>query len=302
LSGLLRRADAAGAVVETQGGDRVRVPYADLIRIAFPFHAIDALTTVGPASPKIGLLARAPGDGSFARTYAGLSAQVQEAIHWCGLEWESPTLDDLVDPAAMTAARFPVLVTVDPLGEFPDTVRRDGDARAALVNYVRSGGALVVYSRGGALRTAVIAGEGRFIRSFSRPSLASDFGLDALMPADASADVRPFDRPPNDRPGLAFQLAPDAPAVLKSLPPRVELEPMPSAQFYPLIAERGRRTLYALTSADGTKWGPGLSIAPFGEGAVIIIDHLLWAGEVDGEPFTRAALPLLLLWAAKGMP
>jgi len=310
VSGVIRQLDGRGAVLETPAGDFLKLPTEAIVKVTFPYHGLAgpaarapaALAAAGePQKGQVGLLGQAEGAPPAARAdYLALASQVQEAAFLAGLECVQPTQAELTDAEGFLPARYPVLVIVDPLGEYPETLGQEGDAQAALHAHVRSGGALLLYSRGGALRTAVRSHQGRFLRSPAEGGLARLLSLETLHPAGRlPSGEAPFDRPPNLALALQFQRAGGLPDPLLGLPETIDLPALAAAPFYPMVeALRRGSVIYQLRDDSGRRYGPGLSVIPAVGGKVIIIDHLLWHSVVDEEPFTRIVLPRILSWAA----
>ena len=73
------------------------------------------------------------------------------------------------------------------------------------------------------------------------------------------------------------------------------------APFYPVLSNAPRQeVVYELTGERGRSLGPAMTISYFGQGRVLVIDHLLWKSRVEGRPFARATLPTIIAWAALG--
>lgn len=305
LFGILRQAYGKRTILETQSGDFLRIPPDQIIRITFPYHGLAAFSSDAlnsPAAARVAILAQAGGLNGKGADYDELSAELQEAVFLAGLESAMLPQEDLIDAARLTPDRYSVIASVDPLGEYPDTLAADGDARAALERYVDQGGVLLLFSRGGALRTAVVSSQGRFMRTLREgDGLADRFGLETVHPGTKSARAHgPFDHPPNQAAGLVFERAIAPPAGLEALPSRLEPAPMLSAPFYPMIDTAAQaHVVYEIIDEAGRRYGPALSVVRRGNGRIVVIDHLLWRAQFDGEDFTRAALPVILAWAAK---
>lgn len=305
IFGVLRQAHGRRAVIETQGGDFLKIPPGQISRITFPYHglpaySLDAAERAVP-SGKVAIIAQAGGLEKQGAEYAQLSAQVQEAGFLAGIESVMLPQEELTQ-GSLSAKSYPVVISVDPLGEYPDTLAQDGDARKSLDRFVRAGGALVLFSRGGALRTAVVSNQGRFIRTVREgEGLAKDLELRTLQPSAKPPDpFHPFDRPPNEVGGIHFERTAASPHGLESLPASFELSAMPSAPFYPMADKQGAmQQLYILKNGGNLQFGPGLTLIARGTGVIIIIDHLMWFSTTDGQPFSRTVLPMIFTWAAR---
>ena len=271
-------------------------------RIAFPFHALDDLAFDGEAAaPTIGVLAQADAPTEVAATYESLHLELQKAAYLAGIHTKFVPQEDLLRGAELTPIQYPVIASVDPRGEYLETVEEEGDVGANLARYVEQGGVLLLFSRGGALRTPIISSGEKFYRARPEGGLSARLGLRTIHPGEGeSTRVDPFDRPPNSTLALSMELADPAPAGLSAMPKRLQPRPMLNAVFYPMMGARGElEWIYTLANEEGRVFGPVLSRLRYGRGHVICIDHLVWYSQFEGEPFTREILPLVLAWSVR---
>jgi hypothetical protein len=206
--------------------------------------------------------------------------------------------DALADPERLTPRAYPILVSVDPRGEYPDTVETEGDARDALARYVETGGALILYSRGGALKTAVIRVGSRYLRTTRDRGLAEALGLRIVHPEDRKPPgIAPLDRLPDRTGSYRFERNGAVPPGLAGLPRSIDAAPMLYSAYYPMTDESGEaEEVYRLVDETGAAYGPTLTIVPRSRGRIVVIDHTLWNSNIDGQPFHRAVLPTLMAW------
>jgi hypothetical protein len=302
VSGILRRLDGGGALLESDtGGSIMEFPADRIANLAFPYHA-PPLRRRGAA---VALIGQTAGQEAFRQTFLADTLTVQEAAFSIGVEVELLELAALVEPQKLDPVRFPVLVSVDPVGEFPHTLARPGDGQDALVGYIERGGVMVVLSRGGAFRTALIQSEKGLLRSADEvrdPSMLARLGLATIRPGENSPRgalvAKAFNHPPNALQEIFFQRSSEAPEELLGLPRRILIDPTLSARFYPMVSTQGAASvIYEIRDETGMAYGPALSLVPKGRGTLVIIDHLLWNSRPDGEPFSERILPALLRWA-----
>lgn len=301
ISGLLRQFNGRKVVLETEGATFLEFNPDHIAQIIFPYHA----PPVAPGRGPVAVIAQAAGQETLREAYLNDVREVQAATFAIDASYESVDPAILSDPARLTPQRYPVLVSVDPAGEYPHTVLTEGDARQALTQYLESGGVLIVLSRGGAFRTALIASEGGFRRSADEvqdPSMASLLNVRTVHPDEVAGEtVRAFNHPPNRPEAIVFERRPDVPELLQGLPRSVTLNPMLSARFYPMVSPAGR-VVYELRDGSGQSFGPALSLIPKGKGTLVVIDHLLWNSHPDGFAFSSRVLPTLLRWGLELSP
>jgi len=309
ISGLLRQATGRGIVLESRHGEFLKLPANQLVEISFPYHisinesqsngSPAALEKNSPDAPRIqiGVLGRAGGLEEHAQEYSSLSNQIQEAAFIAGFDSILLSEDSLTNPSSLSPSSFPILASIDPVGEYLDSMNEQGDVRKLLVAYVESGGCLLLYSRGGALRTAVLNAPGGFLRSPRPEGLARQFEFKTFHPGDESpSGIIPFDRPSSEAGLLTFDRSDVLPENFPGLPKSISLASMLLAPFYPMVDVGGHgKTIYRLRGSD-KDFGPALTLTPRGKGKIVVIDHLLWHSKVDDEPFTTAVLPSILRW------
>lgn len=299
VGGLLRSVSGKRVVLNTIEGDQLVFKPRWVSEIYFPYHAEAGQWN---NNGTVGLIAQASGQEASRPTYLADLRRVQAAVYSIRANESELPLETLADPSQLTPENVPVIISVDPLGEYLHTHEASGDAQAALVSYLEQGGILIALSRGGAFRSAVMNGEGRFQRTHAEllePSLRELLQIEALRPTGAArADVTPFDHPPNRAGQIYFQRTGQLPQGLKGLPRRIHLSPMLSAPFYPMVPLQGQgQVIYTLSDDADVHYGPALSLVPKGRGTVVLIDHLLWESQPHGRPFTENVLPALLRWA-----
>ena len=296
LSGLVRSLTGARLVLESGAGDFLTIPADALASIYFPYHALK----LNPSAPqKIAILPQAPGQEALQPRYKRDSVQVQSAAFAIGAEGENLGFDTISDPAQLRPQIWPVLVSIDPLGEYLHTFKEEADARNALAQYVEDGGIVIALSRGGAFRTAVKNTGERMARIGTEPPLAEALGLTIVRPSGpAVAGVTAFDHPPNSIQPIFFQRGSRMPQGLLDLPRRIPLAPMVSAPYFPMVEQTGAGTvIYSMSDEGGLVQGPVLMLAVKGRGTVMVVDHLLWDSRPDDRPFAESILPSLLRWA-----
>ena len=303
VSGLLRQLNRRRAVVQSASGWFLTIPSKWVATIVFPYHTPAATRTDRPRKGGIAIVGRIEGQEAYEAAWQADALDVQAAAYSIGVKAEILTMENLIDPNRMDPKTQPVLVSVDPVGEYLHTLYEDGDAQKALVWWLDRGGIMVVLSRGGAFRTAVRQRDGRFVRTIAEPSLADRIDVETVRPttggalAGALGAVHPFDHPPNTSQHFFFQRTSRLPEGLYALPRRINLAPMISAPFFPMVGRHQQGSvLYYLADMDGGFYGPALTLLPKGRGWVVIVDHLLWESRPDGRPFSETVLPTLLQW------
>ncbi|MCH8333231.1 hypothetical protein IIC65_04805, partial [Candidatus Sumerlaeota bacterium] len=226
VTGVLRRISGRRIVLQSMGGEFLRFPVRAVVSLSFPSHALPSIGVPGGVhrsvlpgdkaggrgaiAPKIALLPEprgsARGSGRTSAQYSAMSTQVQEAAFLSGLESVILSQAELARPGGWSPRLYPVVVSVDPRGEYFHTLAEEGDAASALEKYVQRGGTLLLVSNGGALRTAVIGVPGGFIRKTLEDGLAQRLRLRTIEPDGAiPAGIMPFDRPPNQTAPLLIQ-------------------------------------------------------------------------------------------------
>jgi hypothetical protein len=258
----------------------------------------------------IALIAQAAGQEAYRKPFLSDARDVQGAAFAVGVPLVNLELPVLIDPRQFTPKNYPVVVSVDPAGEYPHTLEKPGDGQAALVRYLERGGVLVALSHGGAFRAALIrAGDGlrRSADEVQTPRLLDLLGLATVRPREKPIKdfaAQAFDHPPNEPREIFFERASEAPRELQGLPRHVPLVPMHKARFYPMVSTQQAATvIYQLKDETGEVYGPALSLVPKGRGTLVIIDHLLWHSRPDEQPFADRILPAVLRWALEtGQP
>lgn len=301
LTGLLRKFDRHEVLIESGAGQIVEADPALVEWIEFPYHCL-ASGRPATLTSAFGVLPQLPGQEAFRETYENDVKQVKAAVFTLGVQTRDVHHELLAAPDALTPEAWPVLISVDPLGEYLHTLNAEGDARDTILQYLNRGGVLIALSRGGALRSAIRTQPGaQLLRSPLRPSLAELLGLSTVYPdQSAASSVDAFQHPPNTAASLFFQLDGPLALVLQGLPRRINLGAMDTAPFYPMVASQGQgRTVYSLQNSEGKTFGPALTYVGYGSGHIIIIDQLLWESTIDDRPFSERVLPLILLWAAQ---
>jgi hypothetical protein len=299
FSGLLRQISPETVILETGGGRMLEIRTDNTATIEFPYHAT-FLTQEESGRGEVGVLAPTSEDARMRSVFEDDARDVQAAGYAIGAECHTLTLEEMANENMLRPARYPVLVSIDPVGHYLHSYFGGADAQQALMKYLDGGGVVVALSRGGAFRTPMEhQGGGKLAPAQAKPALAEALGLATLRPSEKSGSrVSAFSSPPNEGGEFFFERAGDFPSGLKALPGRIELAPMLSAPFYPMVASGGKATvLYSLADARGRFYGPALSLVPHGRGWLVVIDDLLWESRVDGRPFTERVLPVLLKWA-----
>ncbi len=301
LSGLLRQLRGSEAVLETDASNFLTIKTPYISTIYFPYHSANQ-SGARPSTQKIGIMPLLPGAEAYRVAYQNDLRRVQAADFSIDADTVNLGVETLADTAQLNPARLPVLVNIDPVGEYLHTLGSTADAQNALLRYVEEGGRLIVLARGGAFRTTVLKDGGQMRRTpadMTRPNLLDQIGAKVSRPpAAAGAAIVPFNHPPNDGRTIFFQRSSQLPhKELFGLERRVQLGSMVSAPFYPMVASSGAITLYDLRDENSRIFGPALQIIPKGRGFVVVIDHLLWESEIDDVPFSESELPKLLRWA-----
>lgn len=301
LSGLLRQLRGSEAVLEIDASNFLTIKTKYISTIYFPYHSSDQFGAK-PTVQKIGIMPLAPGSEAYRVTYQNDLRRVQAAGFSIDADTANLAVENLVDTAQLNPALLPVLVYIDPVGEYVHTLGATADAQNALLQYVEQGGKLIVLARGGAFRTTVLKDGANMRRTpaeMTRPNLADSLGVKVVRPpVAAGGTIVAFNHPPNDGRTIFFQRSGQLPhKELFGLERRVQLGSMVSAPFYPMVASSGAITLYDLRDESSRIYGPAMQIIPKGRGSVIVIDHLLWESEIDDVPFSERELPKLLRWA-----
>lgn len=307
ISGLLRQMNRSGLVLEAPGGDFLKIPSRSVLEVSFPYHGVlgekaAPLPADSTDNHQIGILGRAQGADEVSTDFDRINARFQHAAFLASLSCSVVPQPMMTDSVRLSPEVFPILACLDPLGEYLDSLESEGDVRTVLRQYVERGGTLLLFSRGGALRTAVRTSPDGMVREPSTDGLARDLGLRIALPGDpVPPGFSPFDRPPNQLAPLEFSRALAFASDLTELPASIDLGCQMLAPFYPMVstASQEEATIYELRMQDGTRFGPALQAAPAGQGRVLIVDHLLWSSRADGQPFETAVLPVLLKWAFK---
>jgi hypothetical protein len=265
--------------------------------IQFPYHA----ATLGPEikNKTVGLVPLAAPQEEYRDVYNADSRHIQAAAFAIGAECGNLSLETMADRQQLRPDAIPVLVSFDPVGAYLHTLHEDGDAQAALVQYLEKGGTVIALSRGGAFRKPVKSDNGALTVASANPDLATRLAFKTIHPSDSSTlGSVPFDHPPNTVEQVFFQRSSSLPKGLVGLPRRIDMAPMISAPFYPMMAPGSRGMIvYELFDGTGASYGPVLTILPQGRGTVVLIDHLLWESRSDDRPFSECVLPIILRWA-----
>lgn len=301
LSGLLRQLRGSEAVLETDASNFLTIKAKYISTIYFPYHSADQ-SGAKPSVQKIGIMPLLPGGEAYRVAYQNDLRRVQAAGFSIDADTANLSLENLADPAQLNPARLPVLVYIDPVGEYLHTLNATADAQNALLQYIDQGGRLIVLARGGAFRTTVLKDGANMRRTpadMTRPNLLDQIGAKVVRPpAAAGGAIVPFNHPPNDGRTIFFQRSGQLPhKELFGLERRIQLGSMVSAPFYPMVASSGAIALYDLRDESSRIFGPAMQIVPKGRGSVIVIDHLLWESEIDDVPFSERELPKVLRWA-----
>ena len=296
INGLLREMNSERTVIESTQILAIKTSW--VASIQFPYHA----ATLGPEikNKTVGLVPLAEAQEEYRDAYNTDSRHIQGAVFAIGAESRNLSLETLADRQQLRPEAIPVLVSFDPVGAYLHTLRQAGDAQAALVEYLEKGGIAIALSRGGAFRSPVKNDNGQLTIAAANPDLASQLAFKTIHPGDSSTlGAVPFDHPPNTVEQIYFQRSSSLPKGLVGLPRRIEMGPMISAPFYPMMPRGGDRGMivYELFDGTGASYGPVLTILPQGRGYVVLIDHLLWQSRSDDRPFSECVLPILLRWA-----
>jgi hypothetical protein len=301
VDGLLRKLAGAGIVLETEGGSIMTFDPRRIAMMTFPYHAPPA------ATEREGTIALAPlidERNACRSTYAADARFVQQAAFAIGASVQPLLPMAMADPGALNPKRHPVLVMLDPAGEYLNTLKAPGDAQKTLQAYVEDGGVLVALSRGGAFRAALFgdATGYRHEADASLPnSLLAGLGLTILRPGDAppaGVVARAFNHPPNHASELYFERASDIPRALLGLPGRVPVDPMPYARYCPMASATALgTTVYRLMDKNGQSYGSALSLIPKGRGMIVVVDQLLWNCRPKAQTIGERVLPIVLSWA-----
>ncbi|HPK03683.1 MAG TPA: hypothetical protein PLS90_14640 [Candidatus Sumerlaeota bacterium] len=300
VGGLLRKLDGRELMLEAFDGQFLRVRSEWISELFFPYHS--GRRPGGTRNQSIAIINQFSGQEAFRDAFLQDAHRVQEAIFSIRADSVEISADVLASTALLTPAQYPVLVSVDPLGEYLHTLTESGDAVDALLQYLDRGGVLIALSRGGAFRSAVRRGSTGLTRTpteLVQPSLSEQLGIRSVRPTDADAGgVISFAHPPNGLQPIHFQRTGQLMEGLEGLPRHVTLAPMMSAPYFPMVGIEGQaRVIYELVEEGGAIYGPALSVVPRGQGFLVLIDHLLWESRPDGRPFEKTILPILLQWA-----
>lgn len=302
FSGLLRQLNAGRILLEPSLGDFLEFDPETVATLHFPYHA----PSPSPAAGKVALLTQAGGQEAYQEAWLRDAHSLQQAVFAIGAEYADLVLSQLAE-GAPDPGDYPVIVSVDPLGEYPHTLIDPGDAQEALVDYIEAGGVLVVLSRGGALRTAVKQREGRLTRGpaeLQKPSISEALAVETIRPTDeAGTDIEAFNHPPNTGEPVFFQRGQRLPQGLLGLPRQVTLASTLNPRFYPMVPREGQATVvYELRNSHGEVYGPALSLIARGQGMLVVIDHLLWQSRPEDRPFEERILPGVLRWLLDAGP
>lgn len=316
FSGILRQIDSRRIVLEHAGDGILSFPSGRVVWIWFPLHRDDGndlASTIAAGAPppfkagaSVAILGLPSTSDPLDAETLELHQEIQQAAFLSRLACEYPAAESMINPAGLNPRDYPVVAVADFEGTYPDTVIEEGDARAAILNYVNTGGTLLVYSRRGALRRPrrLPSGDPAGTEGLESPLLRA-LELRRHEPGDGGrSSLRAFDYPPNLPVALQMKRRGPMPQGLRSLPPQVEAPDLATgAPFYPLLSETGQdETLYQLVNETGVAYGPALLAVRRGAGRILIVDHLLWHASVEGQPFSQVILPQLLSWAFRIQP
>jgi hypothetical protein len=295
LTGLLRELTGKRLVLEPLSSTPLTLKTEWLAGLSFPLHGVVLKNQLG-REQQIGLLPLLPGQDRVRKLYTEFERQAQAACLAIGATPATVPIETLANPEQLTPRRYPVLICVDPLGEYLATYSAENDAQQALLQYLEQGGKVLALSRGGVFRTAVRRSPaGQFARTLAQPGLLGPLGFTFLRNSDpAHPEAQPFEHPDNRIEQLYFQRGEGLAGPLLALPRRVPLGPLYSPTFFPLLPPANATIAYSLISSSNTTYGPALSITPHGRGQLIIIDHLLWNSLFEDAPVAPRLLPALL--------
>ncbi len=310
FSGILRQIQSQRIVLEHTGDGMLTFPPSEVLWIWFPMHtggdrSLDSVPSSSEAPieskrarPLAILAIDSPGAQATAKSRE-LHVELQEAAFLAGLECEFPLPGEIIDPTRLRVRNYPIVAIADENGGYPDSVESEGDARAAVREYVEGGGTLLVYARRGALKLP-----GRWVGTKEEAEATVNVGLlEELNLSFAQPEIvsegpqRAFDHPPNNAFGFSFERSATMPDGLLSLPPRIDAPDQISAPYYPIVLGKDDGVvLYRFVSDSGIDFGPALTIVSRGKGRVVVIDHSLWNARIEGRAFTKVVLPRLLNW------
>jgi hypothetical protein len=302
LSGWLLELNGGRVMIESSGHGQLLIKPEWISDIYFPYHATPISQERSGASSTLGILEQIEGQESYQPLYEQDSRAVRGAAFSMGMTNRTVPAESLVHNTSTPSDTYPVLMYIDPIGEYMHTRDEEGDVKDALIEYIYGGGTLIVLSRGGAFRTAVIRKSDRLARKPSNmvaQPLHEKLRIINCQPFRRNMEkIRPFDSPPNLGHSFHFQRSSRLPAGLSGLPRRIMMSPMLSAPFYPMTSSEGDGTMiYSLEDDSGSQFGPSLTILQRGRGHLVLIDHLIWDSKINGRPFSERILPVILHWA-----
>src|SRR5690606_38138959 len=97
----------------------------------------------------IGILNQLSGQEAFREAFLKDVHRLQQAVFSIRAEAVSLSPESTARPDQFTARNYPVVVSIDPLGEYLHTLHESADAAQAMRRYVEEGGVLIALSRGG---------------------------------------------------------------------------------------------------------------------------------------------------------
>ncbi len=302
ISGWLLELNGGRVMMETANHDRLLIKPHWIRDIHFPYHAAPISENHWKESMTLGILAQIDGQESYQPLYTHDSMAARAAAFSLGMSSRTISAESLLATGGDSPRDHPVLIYIDPIGEFMHTRDGEGDVQRALIDYIFEGGVLIVLSRGGAFRTAVVNKGSRLARKPSHmimQPLNEKLRIITLQPGHHNPKIaRAFDRPPNHGSSIYFQRTGRIPRALSGLPRRIMLSPMVSAPFYPMTSSEGDGTvIYSLEDDNGSRYGPSLTMLQRGRGHLVLIDHLIWDSKINERPFSERILPVILHWA-----
>lgn len=316
LSGLLERLSTDQVELNVPEAPPLRIPTAQVVECTFPMGsrlwAKRLIERSGAADERQILVWGHCGDTERELSYEeNLAAQIQQVALDLGfpVQW----IDDVrLASGSPDPAETPVLMIVDDSEEFPLTVNRPGDGLDSLLNYARSGGALVLIPAGTPFYHArEWTGQSWTIRPL-RGSVPATLGFNYLTPGDWRPDARAFELPENRGETLLFERVAHA-APWDLLPQRLVFPPLEDARFRPILPVEGDTSLtftpiYRLVSDSGESFGVAMALIRHGEGDLSrariyhIAPALARAVDDLGEPALHRLLPTVLADALHSPP
>ncbi|MBN1477394.1 hypothetical protein JXA47_11625, partial [Candidatus Sumerlaeota bacterium] len=295
-------------VVNTPEMTTVRLPRSDVLHCVFPMSprlwAGERIGAEAPLTPRrIDMWGHRRQTSDDLPYRENLIAQINQVTHDLGfsLEWID---DTALVTGQLTPQTAPILLVVDEREAFPLTISSPGDGLAALTDYLREGGVLVLIPAGIPFWHGREWDGQQWNARPLRQQVANDMGFAFLTPGIPRADARAFEIPDNRGETLTFErMSSESPWTL--LPTALGFPSLEDSRFRPILpldtgSPARLEPIYELRTDTGEACGTAMAsiIHTGGELSGSRIYHvspaLAQAIDETGEPALHRILPAII--------